>query len=408
MPKKVKIYPTLGAAALKAVKYPAIKVSTFLQTGYVKRQVEDGSWVGIHQAATMSGYPDVYCYLAHWICKSRNAKQDFQMNTASNQRPRMTLVPAALTLFLTAFLCGFTTSVQAHNHEPLDLDGLLKAFGWDFDTAEIKVEKLTDNFFVLFGIGGNIGVSVGENGTMIVDDQFPQMMPKIEEALAGLPGSQGKKVDFAINTHWHFDHAEGNLSLGPAGTWIVAQENSREMMQDDHVINLAVVKYLQKAYPDQALPVITYKDRMRFHFNGEQIDLLHFGPAHTTGDTAVYFRGTNAVHFGDVFNRGYPFIDADNGGDIDGMAAFCESVLQVIEKDTRVIPGHGEVGTYNDLAAYISMLKTISLRIGGMISDGLTVEQVAAAKPTAQYDKVYGDPTGFVNRVYASLIKKKP
>ena len=242
---------------------------------------------------------------------------------------------------------------------------------------------------------------------MIVDDQFPQMMPKIEAALAELPGSSGKKVDFAINTHWHFDHAEGNLSLGPAGTWIVAQENSRAMMQDDHVINLAVVKYLQKAYPESALPVITYNDRMQFHFNGEQIDLLHFGPAHTTGDTAVYFRGTNAVHFGDVFNRGYPFIDADNGGDIDGMAAFCEQVLKVIEKDTMVIPGHGEVGTYNDLAAYISMLKTISLRIGGMISDGMTLEQVAAAKPTAQYDKTYGDPTGFVDRVYTSLAKKK-
>lgn len=300
-----------------------------------------------------------------------------------------------------------SSPARAHNHEPLDLDGLLKVFGWDFNTAEIKVQKLTDNFFVLFGIGGNIGVSVGENGTMIVDDQFPQMMPKIEAALAELPGSAGKKVDFAINTHWHFDHAEGNLALGPAGTWIVAQENSRAMMQGDHVINLAVVKYLQKAYPDSALPVITYNDRMQFHFNGEQIDLLHFGPAHTTGDTAVYFRGTNAVHFGDVFNRGYPFIDADNGGDIDGMAAFCESVLQVIEKDTMVIPGHGEVGTYNDLAAYISMLKTISLRIGGMISDGMTLEQVAAAKPTAQYDKTYGDPTGFVDRVYTSLAKKQ-
>ena len=297
--------------------------------------------------------------------------------------------------------------VRAHNHEPLDLDGLLEVFGWDFNKAEIKVEKLTDDFYMLFGIGGNIGVSIGENGTMIVDDQFPQMMPKIEAALEGLPGSQGKAVDFAINTHWHFDHAEGNLTLGPAGTWIVAQENSRAMMQDDHVINLAVVKYLQKAYPESAQPVITYNDRMQFHFNGQQIDLLHFGPAHTTGDTAVYFRGTNAVHFGDVFNRGYPFIDADNGGDIDGMAAFCESVLEVIEKDTMVIPGHGEVGDYNDLAAYISMLKTVSLKIGGMIAEGMSLEEVAAAKPTAAFDKTYGDPTGFVDRAYTSLSKKK-
>jgi len=313
----------------------------------------------------------------------------------------------ALALALALFGAFFSSPARAHNHEPLDLDGLLKAFGWDFNSAEIKVEKITDDFYVLFGIGGNIGVSIGENGTMIVDDQFPQMMPKIEAALEGLPGSQGKAVDFAINTHWHFDHAEGNLTLGPAGTWIVAQENSRAMMQDDHVINLAVVKYLQKAYPESAQPVITYNDRMQFHFNGQQIDLLHFGPAHTTGDTAVYFRGTNAVHFGDVFNRGYPFIDADNGGDIDGMAAFCESVLKVIEKDTHVIPGHGEVGTYNDLAAYISMLKTVSLKIGGMIDKGMSLEEVAAAKPTADYDKVYGDPTGFVNRAYASISKKK-
>ncbi len=300
-------------------------------------------------------------------------------------------------------LVGLSPGVLAHSHEPVDLDTLLKAFGWDFDTAEIRVEQLTDNYYVLFGVGGNIGVSVGENGTMIVDNQFPQMMPKIEKALAGL-GS--KQVDFAINTHWHFDHAEGNLALGPKGTWIVAQENSRAMMQSDHVINLAVIKYLQKAYPGDALPVITYKDAMQFHFNGEQVDLLHFGPAHTTGDTAVYFRGTNAVHFGDVFNRGYPFIDADNGGDIDGMAAFCESVLNIIEKDTRVIPGHGEVGDYNDLAAYISMLKTMSLRIGGMIAEGKTLEEVAAAKPTAEYDKTYGDPTGFIDRAYTSLAKK--
>ena len=330
----------------------------------------------------------------------------------------MTLAKTATQAARRCFRCGtwlaagallatlLSHPVYAHNEEPLDLDGLLKVFGWDFNSAEIKVQKLTDNFFVLFGIGGNIGVSVGENGTLIVDDQFPQMMPKIEAALAELPGSQGKSVDFAINTHWHFDHAEGNLTLGPAGTWIVAQENSRAMMQDDHVVNLAVVKYLQKAYPKQALPVITYGDRMQFHFNGEQIDLLHFGPAHTTGDTAVFFRGTNAVHFGDVFNRGYPFIDADNGGDIDGMAEFCEAVLNVIEKDTMVIPGHGEVGSYADLAAYINMLKAVSQKIGGMISEGKTLEQVAAAKPTAQYDNTYGDPTGFVDRVYASLSKK--
>ena len=210
-----------------------------------------------------------------------------------------------------------------------------------------------------------------------------------------------------FNTHWHFDHAEGNLTLGPEGTWIVAQENSRAMMQEDHIINLVSAKYLQKAYPTAAQPVITYTDRMRFHFNGEAIDLLHFGPAHTTGDTAVYFRGSNAVHLGDVFNRGYPFIDADNGGDIDGMIAFCEAVLNTIERDTVVIPGHGEISDWSGLASYISMLKTIRMRIAGMISAGKSLEEVLAARPSAVYDRVYGDSSGFIDRVYTSLTRAK-
>ncbi|MEM7220712.1 MAG: MBL fold metallo-hydrolase [Pseudomonadota bacterium] len=289
---------------------------------------------------------------------------------------------------------------HAHQHEPLELDALLGAFGWDFATAEVRTEKLSDGFYVLFGIGGNVGVSVGDSGTLVVDDQFPQMMPKLKAAMAEI-GSQG--VDFAVNTHWHFDHAEGNLTLGPEGTWIVAQENSRAMMRDDHVINLVALKYLQKAYPEAAQPVITYTDRMRFHFNGEAIDLLHFGPAHTTGDTAVFFRGNNAVHMGDVFNRGYPFIDADNGGGIDGMIAFCEAVLGEIERDTIVIPGHGEVSDWSGFASYISMLKTVRLRVSGMISDGKRLSEIQAARPTAEYDATYGDPSGFVDRVYVSL-----
>ena len=311
-------------------------------------------------------------------------------------------------LLLPLLLLLTAASAYADDQDALDLDGILEAFGWDFEATQIRVEQVADNLYVLFGIGGNIGVSIGDQGTLIVDDQFPQMIPKIQAAIKDLPGGAGHSgngIDFAINTHWHFDHAEGNLSLGPAGTWIVAQQNSRDMMQDEHIINLAVIKYRQQAYPAAALPVMTYTDRMRFHFNGEQIDLLHFGPAHTTGDTGVYFRGSNAVHLGDVFNRGYPFIDADNGGDIDGMITFCEAVLGEINKDTTVIPGHGEISNYNGLAAYISMLKTVRMRIKAMLVAGKQLEEIARAKPTADFDKQYGDPTGFINRVVASLKK---
>ncbi len=293
-------------------------------------------------------------------------------------------------------------AVTAHEHDALDLDGLMQAFGWDFESAVVRAEKVDDGLYVLFGIGGNVAVSVGEQGTLIVDDQFPQMMPKINQAIENLGGGA---VDFAINTHWHFDHAEGNLALGPAGTWIVAHETSREMMQGDHMINLVAVKYMQKAYPADALPVITYKDRMQFHFNGQAIDLMHFGPAHTTGDTAVYFRGTNAVHFGDVFNRGYPFIDADNGGDLQGMINFCKAVHAAINDDTVVIPGHGELSDRAGLAHYIKMLETMRDTIGAMVVGGSSLEEVLASAPTAAYDEEFGDPAMFVNRAYTSLSK---
>ncbi|MEM9623846.1 MAG: MBL fold metallo-hydrolase [Pseudomonadota bacterium] len=295
------------------------------------------------------------------------------------------------------------SSVSAAHEHHMDLDALLAAFGWDFETAEIRTEKVTDGLYVLFGIGGNIGVSVGDQGVLIVDDQFPELMPKIHAAIREIGGDG---VDFAVNTHWHFDHAEGNLALGPEGTWLVSQANSRAMMLDDHVINLVAMQYEQKAYPEAALPVITFEDAMQFHFNGQQIDLLHFGPAHTTGDTAVVFRGDNAVHLGDVFNRGYPFIDADNGGDLSGMIAFCEAVLAAIDKDTVVIPGHGEISDYAGLESYIRMLIDMRQTIGDMVLEGASLADVIAAKPTAKYDAEYGDPANFVDRAYHSLKRE--
>ncbi len=297
---------------------------------------------------------------------------------------------------LAAFICPSAFA------DVMTLDEMLAAFGWDFDSAVIEAQKIDDGFYVLFGVGGNIGVSIGEQGVLIVDDQFPQMMPKIKAKIAELGGGD---IDFAVNTHWHFDHAEGNLTLGPEGTWVVSQSNSRDMMAESHIINLVAMQYEQQAYPEDAKAVITYDDRMQFHFNGEQIDLVHYGPAHTTGDTAVIFRGVNAVHFGDVFNAGYPFIDADNGGEIEGMIAFCSAVLDEIDSNTHVIPGHGPVSDYDGLVHYIHMLTTVRGRIVGMIAEGLSLEEIAAAKPTAEFDAQFGDPSGFINRAYTSLMR---
>ncbi len=278
----------------------------------------------------------------------------------------------------------------------------------DFDAASITSEPLGDGLYVLFGegggvIAGNMLVAIGDSGVLAVDDQVPGMTPKYRAAIGELGGGA---IDFVINTHWHFDHADGNQVLGPDGTWIVAQENSREMMMRDNVINLVAQTIEQPAYAPAAWPTITYDERMQMHFNGERIDLLHGGPAHTTGDTAVIFRDRNLVHLGDVYNSsGYPFIDADNGGSLEGIIRFCELVLAELAPGAVVVPGHGPVSDYDGLADYISMLTTIRDRMSSLIGSGASLEQVVAARPTSNWDEAMGDPAMLLDRAYAGMTR---
>jgi glyoxylase-like metal-dependent hydrolase (beta-lactamase superfamily II) len=280
---------------------------------------------------------------------------------------------------------------------------LFESMGVDFETAEIRTETLVPGLHVMFGVGGNVAVSIGDQGVLVVDDQFPAMVPRIEAAIRELGGGD---IDFVINTHWHWDHTDGNPLLGESGSWIVAHANSRRMMTKNNLSNLVTAVIRQPTSPPEGLPVITYEDRMQFHFNGEQIDLLHFGPAHTTGDSAVLFRGSNVVHMGDLyFSRMYPFIDASNGGDLDGLIEFCEAVIDQIDEETLVIPGHGPVARYPDLVDYVSMLKIIRGRVAAMIEQGATLADVIAAEPTAEWDRVRGDPIRLLDRAFASLTR---
>jgi len=274
-------------------------------------------------------------------------------------------------------------------------------------TMEIKTQKVGDGLYVMFGNGGNIGISVGADGVLIVDDgQFPQLVPRNLEAIRALGGH---RVDLAINTHWHADHSEGNLVLGPTGTWFISQASSREILTRDRTTNTVLrPPHSEKPHPAAALPVITFTDRMQMHFNGEAIDLVHVGPAHTTGDAAVFFRTHNAVHTGDVFNNaGYPFIDTDNGGDLDGTITFSEAILRELQPGAVVIPGHGPVGTYDDLVAYNAMLKGVRAKLAALVQSGATLEQTIAAKPTAEWDARYGNPTRIIDRGYASLTQSR-
>jgi glyoxylase-like metal-dependent hydrolase (beta-lactamase superfamily II) len=295
-----------------------------------------------------------------------------------------------------------TLGVSAQSHEYLSFDELRAAFNWDFDNTEITTETVAPGIHVLFGVGGNIMVSIGDQGVLMVDSQFPQMIPRISQKITELGGNN---IDFTINTHWHFDHANGNPSLGREGTWMVAQINSRRMMAGAHAIDLVGIVYEQPPSPVEAMPVITYSDRMQFHFNGESIDLLHFGPAHTTGDTAVIFRNSNVVHMGDVFNAGYPFIDAGNGGDLNGMILFCQEVLARLDENSIIVPGHGPVLGYADMEQYIAMLEAVRNRINMMIGQGKSLEDVIAARPTAEFDERYGDPARLIDRAYMSLSR---
>ena len=274
------------------------------------------------------------------------------------------------------------------------------------DETEIRIQKITENLYLFFGLGGNIAVSIGDDGVLIVDDQIPSLIPKIKDAIKEIGGGD---LVYTINTHWHFDHAEGNLALDPKITKIISQSNARDYMAKGGLIDMVANRINQKPYPDYALPVITYENGMTLYFNNEEIEIVHFGPAHTSGDSAVIFHNQNAVHYGDVFvTEGYPFIDVSSGGSIDGIINFLSKSLTKLKPGAIILPGHGEIATIQDVEDTIIMLKTVRERILKMIDEGKSLQEVIDAKPTKDFDEKYPDWLGnFVNRAYTSLKKEK-
>ena len=274
------------------------------------------------------------------------------------------------------------------------------------DETEIRIQKVTENLYLFFGLGGNIAVLIGDDGVLIVDDQIPSLIPKIKDAIKEIGGGD---LVYTINTHWHFDHAEGNLALDPKITKIISQSNAREYMAKGGLIDMVANRINQEPYPDYALPVITYENGMTLYFNNEEIEIVHFGPAHTSGDSAVIFHNQNAVHYGDVFvTEGYPFIDVSSGGSIDGIINFLSKSLIKLKPGAIILPGHGEIATIQDVEDTIIMLKTVRERILKMIDEGKSLQEVIDAKPTKDFDEKYPDWLGnFVNRAYTSLKEEK-
>lgn len=299
-----------------------------------------------------------------------------------------------LILFNTTVSNGKVTSTEEYARN---------AWG-NLETAEVTTKKVNENLFLLYGLGGNIAVSTGNDGVLIVDSQIPIIFPKVMKAIKKLSDD---KIIYTINTHWHWDHSDGNLVLDSDETKIISHSNARENMQKGGLINMGTTILNQEPYPKSALPVITHENGMSLYFNDEKIDLFHFGPAHTTGDTVIYFTNQNAIHLGDVFfSNSYPFIDVDNGGSLSGMINYLEKIILVIDKDTIVMPGHGEISSISDIKETIEMLKTVKNRILKSIKNNQSLEQIISSNITKDFDKKYNTlllRDTFIDRAYASL-----
>jgi cyclase len=273
----------------------------------------------------------------------------------------------------------------------------------DFSKVEIQTDKLSDSVYMMTGSGGNLGVSVGEDGVFLIDSQFAPLTPKIQAAIAKL---SAKPVRFLLNTHWHFDHTGGNENLGNAGAVIIAQENVRKRLSTEGFIAFLGMKTKPEARI--ALPVVTFARDVSFHLNGEEIRAFHAPRAHTDGDTIVHFTKSDVIHTGDTFfNKLYPFIDTSSGGSVAGVLSATDRVLKMAGDKTKIIPGHGPLGNKADLKAYRDMLASVSGRVASQIKQGKKLEEVQASKPTAQYDEVWGKgflaPEKFVEMLYGNL-----
>jgi glyoxylase-like metal-dependent hydrolase (beta-lactamase superfamily II) len=272
-----------------------------------------------------------------------------------------------------------------------------------FDKVQIKVQPVAGSVYMLEGAGGNIGVSVGEDGIVIVDDQFAPLAPKIKAALKGL---SDKPVRFVINTHWHGDHVGGNAQFGTDST-IIAQENVRERMLVGSKPPMRDVK----PAPKEALPIITFNDRASVHLNGEDIKAIHFAAGHTDGDSIIYFTKSNVIHMGDDFvTYGFPFVDLESGGSVQGMINAVEKVIATAPADAKVIPGHGPLSTVADMKPYVLMLHETRAKVAAGIKQGKTLDQLKQEKVLAGYEKWSGDfisTDKWIETIYHDLTDKK-
>ncbi|HEX9918629.1 MAG TPA: MBL fold metallo-hydrolase [Pyrinomonadaceae bacterium] len=274
----------------------------------------------------------------------------------------------------------------------------------DFSKVQMKATKVSGNIYMLEGAGGNIGVSAGADGLLIVDDQFAPLADKIRAALKEINPGQ---LRFVLNTHYHGDHTGGNPIFGREGT-IIAHDNVRGRLAVEQTVRGQKIP----ASPKEALPVITFNQSVSIHFNGEEIRAIHFPAGHTDGDSVIFFTASNVVHLGDHFFAGrFPFVDIDSGGSVQGLTQNIADIIARLPADARIIPGHGPLSTLDDLKSYHRMLTTTTDIVRRQIAAGKTAEQIKAAGLPDEW-KTWG--TGFINQnrwletIHRSLTQARP
>jgi cyclase len=273
----------------------------------------------------------------------------------------------------------------------------------DWSKVEMKTVPIGPGLVMIQGAGGNLALSFGDDGAFVVDDQFAPLHEKI---LAAVKAQTPKAVRFVVNTHYHGDHTGGNEKMGSTGAVIVAHDNVRKRLSTEQFSTLWNEK--TPPAPAGAWPVVTFADSVTFHVNGETVRVQHVAPAHTDGDSIVWFEKANAVHMGDVFFRGrYPYLDLDAGGSLAGAIADIEQVIGKVNDQTKVIPGHGDVSSRKDLVDYRDTLAGIRDAVAKLIAAGKSEDEAVAAKPTAPWDAVWGGgfikPDIMVRTAYRSL-----
>lgn len=280
-------------------------------------------------------------------------------------------------------------------------------YAQDENNVTIKTTKLTDSIYMLEGSGGNILVSVGEDGVFMVDDQFAPLTVKIKDAISKITD---KPIKFVINTHWHPDHTGGNENLGEASAIIVSHDNVRKRLSTEQFSD-----FFKRSVPplsEKGLPIITFSDNMTIYQNDDKIHIIHMDNGHTDGDSIVFFTKNNVIHVGDDFSdKAYPFIDISSGGTVDGLISSLKTISSRINDETKVVSGHTGISNKTKVNEYANMLTDVRNKTSQMITEGKTLEDIITLQPTSKYDKIYYDysnrtPEDFVTHIYQSLTKK--